>query len=86
MGNSVKDKVTVSLDPNLLALVDQEVRAHHASSRSALVEEAIQLWRTEQQRRAIEEGVTEYYRSRTRKEEREDRSWSRLATRQAKHL
>jgi len=33
--------VTVSLDPELVHAVDQEVRAHHVNSRSAVVEEAL---------------------------------------------
>ena len=86
MANAAKEKVTVSIDPQLVAEVDREVQAHHAGSRSAIVEEALRLWRIEQMRREIERGVEEYYRSRSRKEEREDRAWSRHSSRQAKHL
>jgi len=86
MGASVKEKVTVSIDPALVAAVDQEVRSHHAGSRSAVVEEALRLWEMEQQRRAIEKGVEEYYHSRTRKEAREDLAWSRFSGRQAGSL
>ncbi len=81
-----KEKVTVSIDPGLVAAVDAEVRSHHAGSRSAVVEGALRLWRIEQQRHAIEAGVAEYYHSRTLKEEKEDRTWSRLASRHAKRL
>ena len=86
MRDAVKEKVTVSLDPQLVNAVDQEVRAHHANSRSAVVEGALRLWQIEQQRHAIEQGTEAYYRSRSQKEQREDRAWTRLASRHAKRL
>lgn len=86
MRDAIKEKVTVSLDSALVDAVDHEVRAHHADSRSAVVEEALRLWRLEQQRHAIEQGTEAYYRSRSQKERREDRAWARLATRSAKRL
>ncbi len=86
MGGTVKEKVTVSIDPDLMEVVDQEVRTHHAGSRSAVVEGALRLWRIEQQRRFIEAGVAEYYRSRSGRDQREDGAWTRLAGRHAKRL
>ena len=86
MRDAVKEKVTVSIDPELVHAVDQEVRAHHVASRSAVVEEALRLWQIEQQRQAIEQGTEAYYRSRSQKEQREDQAWTRLATRHAKRL
>jgi len=86
MRNVVKEKVTVSLDPELVNAVDQEVQTHHVDSRSAVVEEALRLWQVERQRRAIEQGTEAYYRSRSQKEQREDQVWTRLATRHAKRL
>lgn len=86
MRDTVKEKVTVSIAPELVDAVDQEVRAHHADSRSAAVEDALRLWRTEQQRRAIKQGVQAYYRSRSQKEQREDRAWIRVASRHARRL
>ena len=86
MRDAVKEKVTVSIDPKLVDAVDQEVRAHHVGSRSAVVEEALRLWQVEQQRHAIEQGVENYYRSRSQKEQREDQAWTRLASRHAKRL
>ena len=86
MRDAVKEKVTVSLDPELVHAVDQEVRAHHVDSRSAVVEEALRLWQVEQQRRAIEQRTEAYYRSRSQREQREDQAWTRLATRHAKRL
>ena len=86
MRGAVKEKVTVSLDPELVHAVDQEVRAHHVGSRSAVVEEALRLWQVEQQRHAIEEGTEAYNHSRSQKEQRQDKAWTRLATRHAKRL
>ena len=86
MRDAVKEKVTVSLDPELVNAVDQGVRAHHVDSRSAVVEEALRLWQIEQQRRAIEQGIEAYYGSRSQKERREDQAWTRLASRHAKRL
>ena len=86
MGGSVKEKVTVSLDRELVDVIDQEVHAHHADSRSTVVEEALRLWRMRQHRQAIEQGVEAYYRSRSPEEKQEDQSWARFASRQAKDL
>ncbi len=86
MREAVKEKVTVSLDPHLLESVDREVGAHHAGSRSEVVEEALGLWQLEKQRQSIERGVAAYYQSRSRKEAQEDRAWARLASRQAKRF
>lgn len=86
MRTELKEKVTVSLDSALVKAVDQEVRAQHAGSRSAVVEEALRLWRIEQQRLAIERGVEDYYRGRSQKEQREDRAWARFATQRARRL
>ena len=86
MKSAVKEKVTVSLDPRLVNAIDQEVRAHHADSRSAVVEEALRLWRMKQHRQAIEQGVESYYQSRSLKEKQEDQTWAQFASRQAKDL
>lgn len=86
MRGTVKEKVTVTIDPALVEAVDQEVRAHHAGSRSAVMEEALRRWRIEQQRLAIERGVEHYYQTRSQKEQREDRAWVRFATQQSKRL
>lgn len=86
MRSAVKEKVTVSLDAELVHAVDQEVRAHHAGSRSAVVEEALRLWQLEQRRQAIEQGTEGYYRSRSQQEQREDRAWTRLAAQRARRL
>lgn len=81
----IKEKVTVSLDPELVNIVDREVRGHHAPSRSAIIEAALRLWRLEQQRHSIEQGVAAYYHLRTPKEQQEDHAWTRVSGRRAAH-
>ena len=86
MRHALKEKITVSIDPELMETVDREVRAHHADSRSAIVEEALRLWRVEQRRQAIEQGVEAYYRSQSDTDRQEDRGWTRVAARSARRF
>ena len=86
MGGAVKEKVTVSLDHDLVNIVDREVRAHRGGSRSAVIEEALRLWRVERQRCAIERGTEAYYRACSSKERREDQTWISLAGRHAERF
>ena len=79
-----KLKVTLSLDPGLLHIVDAAVKHDAATSRSAVVEEALRLWKIEQRRRSIEQAVEAYYRTRSPKELREDQQWATIASRAAK--
>ncbi len=86
MRRTVKEKITVSIAPELVDAVDQEIRAQQAGSRSAVFEAALQLWRTEQHRRAIEQATAAYYRSRSVKEQWEDRQWTQSTSRYANRL
>lgn len=81
-----KSKVTLSLDRNLLGMVDDAVKHDIADSRSAVVEEAIRLWRLARRRQSIEREIEAYYRSQTATERREDRAWAALSSRHAKRL
>jgi Arc/MetJ-type ribon-helix-helix transcriptional regulator len=49
-----RPKVTVTLDPDLLAAVDAYVAAHPDQDRSAIIDEALRLWRARQIERAME--------------------------------
>lgn len=51
-----------------------------------MVDREMQLSRMEQRRRTIERGIEQYYRSRSQKEQREDRGWTRLAGRYTQRL
>lgn len=85
-GVASKAKVTVSVERALVLAVDEAVRHHEADSRSAVMEQALQLWRLEQKRMRLEREVEEYYRSRSLKERSEDHEWARLTSHQAKRL
>jgi Arc/MetJ-type ribon-helix-helix transcriptional regulator len=86
MRGTVKEKVTVSIDPDLVNVVDREVRAHHSGSRSAVVEEALRLWQVERQRCTIERETEAYYRALSSKDRREDRTWVSLSGQYAKRF
>ena len=81
-----KLKVTLSLDRGLLGAVDAAVKREVAESRSAAVEDALRVWQLEHKRHQLERAVEAYYRSLTAREQREDRAWSRWASRQAKRV
>jgi Arc/MetJ-type ribon-helix-helix transcriptional regulator len=79
MKQSVKEKVTVSLDANILGAVDRRVRAHPGYSRSAIVEEALRLWGFRQKQEAIEKWIESYYRSSSPEEKEENQDWASLS-------
>ncbi len=47
-------KVTATLDPELLAVVDAYVAAHPETDRSAVIDEALRLWRVREMERAMD--------------------------------
>jgi hypothetical protein len=49
-----RPKVTTTLDPELLALVDAHVAAHPDLDRSAVFDQALRLWRANELERALE--------------------------------
>jgi hypothetical protein len=49
-----RPKVTTTLDPELLALVDAHVAAHPDLDRSAVFDQALRLWRAHELERALE--------------------------------
>jgi metal-responsive CopG/Arc/MetJ family transcriptional regulator len=83
---TAKAKVTVSVARSLVSAVDDAVRHREANSRSAVVEDALRLWRLEHKRAHLEQEVERYYRSLSAKERQEDQQWARFASRQAKRL
>jgi Arc/MetJ-type ribon-helix-helix transcriptional regulator len=54
-----RPKVTATLDPELLAAVDAHVAAHPELDRSAVIDEALRLWRTRELERAMEKQFAE---------------------------
>jgi hypothetical protein len=49
-----RPKITATLDPDLLASVDAYVSAHPDLDRSAVIDEALRLWRAHEMERAME--------------------------------
>ena len=49
-----RPKITATLDPELLASVDAYVAAHPDLDRSAVIDEALRLWRTRELELAME--------------------------------
>jgi hypothetical protein len=53
-----RPKITATLDPDLLASVDAYVAAHPDQDRSAILDEALRLWRARELERAMEAQFT----------------------------
>jgi hypothetical protein len=49
-----RPKITATLDPDLLAAVDAHVAAHPELDRSAVLDQALRLWRAQQLERAMQ--------------------------------
>lgn len=72
-----KKRVTISLDPALLAAVDQSIDRSAGSSRSAVIEEALREWSKARRFEQLEREIEAYYRSLSVAEREEDRQWIR---------
>ncbi len=83
---SQKAKVTVTLSYDLVSQIDRLVDSSGVSSRSQLVEEAVRRWLRGQAQEELERQTEEYYLSLSKEERNEDRKWSKIAVRSAKHL
>ena len=53
-GSRRRPKITATLDPDLLASVDAYVAAHPHVDRSAVIDDALRLWRTRELELAME--------------------------------
>ena len=49
-----RPKITTTLDPDLLAIVDAHIAAHPDLDRSAILDQALRLWRAHELERALE--------------------------------
>ena len=78
-----KTKVTLSLDPVLVAAVDERVKGSRSLSRSGVIENLLRQWYEEEQQRQLEHETETYYLSLTDEERQEDRTWAELASNQA---
>lgn len=83
---SKKAKITVTLSNDLVRQIDQLLDSPGVSSRSQLVEEAVHRLLRDQAQKELERQTEEYYLSLSKTERNEDRQWSKIAVRSAKHL
>ena len=81
-----KVKVTASLDAQLVKNLDEFLKESKSRSRSQLIEDVLSKWQIEQKRRQLESQVEEYYLSLSDEEQKEDRQWSQIAAKSARHL
>jgi len=84
--SSKKVKVTTSLNAELVKAIDGFLQESEARSRSQLIEDILHAWHKEQKKREIEGQIEEYYLSLSSEEREEDRQWSKIANKSAKHL
>jgi len=84
--HSQKAKITVTLSNELVRQIDRLLDLPGAGSRSQLVEEAVRRWLHHQAQEELEQKTEEYYLSLSEEERNEDRQWSEIAGRSAKHL
>ena len=72
----MKARLTITLDPRLLAHVDRAVgRSPELGSRSAVIEEAVRRW----SRTQYETAIRDYYAGASTREQRDDDAWAELS-------
>jgi metal-responsive CopG/Arc/MetJ family transcriptional regulator len=76
----------MTIEPKTVEALDRLVKARGLPSRSKALEVALAYWLTQQRRLQVEQEIESYYRSRSAKEEREDREWATFASREASRL
>ncbi|PIZ42725.1 MAG: hypothetical protein COY42_17055 [Armatimonadetes bacterium CG_4_10_14_0_8_um_filter_66_14] len=83
MLTATKAKVTLTLDPDLVAAVDECARNGTPRSRSATVEEILRQWRHQEAVRQYEREVEEYCTSMTDEERADYEDWAMSASKAA---
>ena len=86
MRPKLKTRVTLSLNSMLISAVDSLVKKSALSSRSAIIEQALQKWYNDLCRTELNRQTEEYYCSLSHKEKEENEQWSQMSSEQAKHL
>lgn len=84
--HSPKSKITVTLSPDVVRQLDALLDSPENQSRSRLVEEALRRWLQEHAQKEIDRQVEDYYRSLSKAERKEDKTWSKTSACSAKHL
>lgn len=81
-----RTRVTITLQPAILAAIDAATGRKGGLSRSRQIEEALRDWCRREAAEEIELAVARYYRERTRKEADEDKAWARASGRAARKV
>ena len=85
MRPKLKTRVTLSLNSRLISAVDNMVKTA-LSSRSAIIEQALQKWYHDLCRTELNRQTEEYYHSLSPKEKEEDEQWVKMSSEQAKPI
>ena len=83
---SIKIKVTASLDAELIKAVDGFAKGAKTRSRSQVIEDILRKWHEEQKRQGLERQIEDYYLSMSTEEKEEDRQWGEIAAQSAHNL
>ena len=75
--NSQKQRISITVDSQLLEEVDQMTK-----NRSAAVEEGLRLWRKQQ----IEEQLRNFYQNRSQKDIESEREWTQFSHAQMEEI
>jgi hypothetical protein len=78
-----REKVSVTVDPDLLGEVDAYVRSQDGTDRSKVFDEALRCWIAYRQKLALRE---QFSAPRTQEEEEELRGWRRIQAAQLPYL
>ena len=81
-----KVKITATIDPTIVHIIDNYLRRTKNCSRSRLIEDILRNWYMEQKKREIEKKTEEYYLSLSEDEKKEDKEWRDIAAQSAKNL
>jgi metal-responsive CopG/Arc/MetJ family transcriptional regulator len=80
-----KERVTLSLNSDILAAVDELVKQSHLS-RSGVVESVLEDWYEQERRDQLSREAAEYYRSLSARERREEAAIAKYATKAARKV
>ncbi|HZS89955.1 MAG TPA: ribbon-helix-helix domain-containing protein [Chloroflexota bacterium] len=67
-----RDKISVSVDPALLEEIDSFIQQHPTVTRSAIIDQALRLWRAQQREEAL---IRQYTTPLTPEQQDEQEAW-----------
>lgn len=86
MRPKLKTRVTLSLNSRLISAVDIMVKESDFSSRSAIIEQALQKWYNALCWTELNRQTEEYYGLLSSEEKEEDTQWAQMSSEQSKYL